>query len=211
MEIVAGVSMASSSNSTAGPASTSSGTDVTGPSGRESSEYKSELSDPDSQPGPSILDRLRAPTKSDLARKHCVAVNLPHNGKHCRPPMCWSDPKTVTPGMRIKSFPKECFSVSAGKLFCNACREGLSVKASVLQQHVKSAKHTEGKLRLECKEKHERDIGATMKAYDSEVHPKGETLPVEERVYRVKCVHTFLKAGVPLNKIESFWKRKHIG
>ena len=144
METVAGVSMASSSNSTAGPASTSSSTDVTGPSGRESSEYESELldSDPDSQPGPSILGRLWAPTKSDLARKRCIAVNLPHNGKHCRPPMCRSDPKTVTPGMRVKSFPKECFSASAGKLFCNACREELSDKASVLQQHVNSAKHT---------------------------------------------------------------------
>ena len=135
METVAGISMASSSNSTAGPASTSSSTDVTGPSGCESSEYESELledSDPDSQPRPSILDRLQAPTKSDLARKRCVAVNLPHNRKRCRPPMCRSDPKTVTPGMRVKSLPKECFSVSVGKLFYTACREELSVKASVL-------------------------------------------------------------------------------
>ena len=43
-----------------------------------------------------------------------------------------------------------------------------------------------------------------MKAYDDEVHPKGETFPVAERVYRVKCVRTFLKAGVPLNKLDLF-------
>ena len=43
-----------------------------------------------------------------------------------------------------------------------------------------------------------------MKAYNSEVHPKRETLLVEEHVYRVNCVRTFLKAGVPLNKIDIF-------
>ena len=57
---------------------------------------------------------------------------------------------------------------------------------------------------MERKKKCEHDIAATMKAYDDEVHPKGETLPMEERVYRVKCVRTFLKAGVPLSKIDTF-------
>ena len=73
-----------------------------------------------------------------------------------------------------------------------------------LHVHTKCAKHREGKVRLERKEKCERDIAATMKAHDNEVHPKGETLPMEERVYRVKCVCTFLKVGVPLSKIETF-------
>ena len=73
------VPMASSSNSKAGSASTLSSTDVTGLSSRESSEYKSELlehSDPGSHPVLSILDRLQVPTKSELARNCCVAINL---------------------------------------------------------------------------------------------------------------------------------------
>ena len=156
------------------------------------------------QPVLSILEKLRSLTISELARKRRVATNLPHDGKRYKKPNCRSDPKTITPAMRVKSHPEECFVVSAGKLFCTACREELSVKASVLQLHVKSVKHIDGKVRLQRKEKHERDIAATMKAYDDEVHPKGETLPMEERVYRVKCVRTFLKAGVPLNKIDTF-------
>ena len=39
----------------------------------------------------------------------------------------------------------------------------------------KCAKHREGKIHLESKEKCEHDIAATMKAYNNEVHPKGDT------------------------------------
>ena len=36
------------------------------------------------------------------------------------------------------------------------------------------------------------------------MHPKGETLPPSQQVFRVKVMKTFLRAGVPLNKISSF-------
>jgi len=37
------------------------------------------------------------------------------------------------------------------------------------------------------------------------VHPSGETLPDDSiRVYRVKVLTTFLKAGVPIHKIDDF-------
>ena len=36
------------------------------------------------------------------------------------------------------------------------------------------------------------------------MHPSGETLPDSIRVYRVKVLTTFLKAGVPINKIDDF-------
>ena len=43
-----------------------------------------------------------------------------------------------------------------------------------------------------------------MKKYDELAHPKGETLTEEQRVYRVRVVTAFLKAGVPLNKLDNF-------
>ena len=43
-----------------------------------------------------------------------------------------------------------------------------------------------------------------LKKNDEEVHPVGETLPAEQRLYRVKVVSNFLKAGVPITKITSF-------
>ena len=43
-----------------------------------------------------------------------------------------------------------------------------------------------------------------MKNYDKEVHPKGEMLSDNQRVFRVRVLKTFLKAGVPLQKMDDF-------
>ena len=43
-----------------------------------------------------------------------------------------------------------------------------------------------------------------LKVYEQEAHPSGETLPEAHKLYRVKVVSTFLKAGVPLAKLEHF-------
>ena len=40
--------------------------------------------------------------------------------------------------------------------------------------------------------------------YNKDVHPRGESLPEEKYIYRVKVVSSFLKAGVPLSKMNSF-------
>lgn len=43
-----------------------------------------------------------------------------------------------------------------------------------------------------------------MKKYNELADTKGETLTEEQRVYRVRVVTAFLKAGVPLNKLDNF-------
>ena len=113
------------------------------------------------------------------------------------------DPKSVTPAQRVREVPDEQLCVSAGKLFCKACREELSTKLSILKGHIKTKKHADGVKRREAKEIRERDIARSLKAHD-ESHPRGETLPIDQRVYRVKVVTFFLRAGVPLSKLESF-------
>ena len=57
---------------------------------------------------------------------------------------------------------------------------------------------------MEKKEARERDIAESLTKYNKEIHPRGETLPQEQQVYRVNVVSAFLKAGVPLNKIDCF-------
>ena len=54
------------------------------------------------------------------------------------------------------------------------------------------------------KEKRERDIAGALAVYDEYTHPKGETLPTDHRVYHIKVVTSFLKAGVPLTKLDYF-------
>ena len=45
----------------------------------------------------------------------------------------------------LRSSPMNTLSVVSKKLFCEACREPVSVKESVLEQHLRSAKHGTGK------------------------------------------------------------------
>ena len=152
---------------------------------------------------PLLLSRLKQEPVSSLNRKRKVAHNLPHDGKRRKPPCYSSEPKRVTPAQRLREFPDQKLVVSAGKLFCTACKEDVALKSNI-ELHIKSDKHTRGKEKLACKEKREHDIVKALGAYDEEVHPVGETLPADQRIFRIKVVSTFLKAGVPLNKIDIF-------
>ena len=105
---------------------------------------------------------------------------------------------------KVREFAGENLSVLSGKLFCNACWETLSVKKSVLIQHVKSVKHATGKERLASKQARERNIAYMLRKYDKDEQPIGETLSEEVRFYRIGVVTSFLKAGVPRSKIDCF-------
>ena len=71
---------------------------------------------------------------------------------------CSTDPSSIKPLQRAKEFSSEFVGVSAGKRFCRACREQLSLKKSSIQKHVTSVKHTAGKDKLAKKEKRDMDI-----------------------------------------------------
>ena len=52
------------------------------------------------------------------------------------------------------------------------------------------------------KEAREQEIADAMVLYNEINHGCGETLPKNIQVYRVKVITTFLRAGVPLSKID---------
>jgi len=56
-------------------------------------------------------------------------------------PGCSTDPKSVSVMQRVNKFPGEMLTNSAGKLFCSVCGEELSLKLSIINSHVESAKH----------------------------------------------------------------------
>ena len=58
--------------------------------------------------------------------------------------------------------------------------------------------------RIERKEARERDIAEALKRHDQTIRQKGDTLPESQRIYRVKVAMTFLRAGVPFEKIDCF-------
>ena len=80
----------------------------------------------------------------------------------------------------------------------------MSLKGSVIANHIKSAKHRVGKKRLKQKEAKEADIASALRAHNEAVHLRGETLPEQQQVFRVRVVSCFLCAGVPLSKVDLF-------
>ena len=157
---------------------------------------------------PSLLSRLRSPQPADISRPRKIKKNSPTDVGNKRSQVAASrskhNPKSTTPHQRVQEFPGENFSVSAGKLFCCGCREELALKVSTIRLHVKSRKHQSGKERRLRSEASERDIATSFAKYNQQEHTSGETLPEEMQVYRIRVVTAFLKAGVPLSKIEKF-------
>ena len=159
---------------------------------------------PSSSTAVTILDALKAPRLSDFTRKRKVDCNPPPRGKRRARGEGTSEPKTVSASQRVNEFSGECLVTTgkgAGKLFCSACRGELSLRKNIIVSHIASNKHKVGKEKLALKESRERDIA---KVNDEANHPVGETLPMEQRVYRVKVLKSFLGAAVPLTKLDSF-------
>lgn len=82
----------------------------------------------------SLLAQLRSPTPSDLARPRKIKHNkLPVGKKHGHSAGSRSyNPKSLSPHQRVCEFPNESLCVSAGKLFCNTCREEIALKTTVM-------------------------------------------------------------------------------
>ena len=152
----------------------------------------------------SVLDKLRCPASSELSRKRKIPLNPPPTGAKRSMGKTVDEPKTITASARLKEFPNEHLRVNNKNLFCSACREILSLKKSVINLHIKSVKHANGKARLASRDKREKNIADMLGKFDKEMHPVGESLPTAVRVHRVKVLTAFMKAGIPINKIDSF-------
>ena len=85
--------------------------------GRTDSEQENELTYSSSSSVPSLLSVLWAPRLLDLVRKRKTQTNNPGKCKKTRSTSsAGSDPKRLKPKDRLKKFPDEQLSVSAGKL-----------------------------------------------------------------------------------------------
>ena len=86
------------------------------------------------------LSQLKRAQASDFAKSRVVASNKGKN-KTQRGPGKTSQKKStsltyVPVDARIREFKEEPFHKSNGKLFCEACREEVYVKASIIKRHV---------------------------------------------------------------------------
>ena len=100
---------------------------------------------------------------------------------------------------RINQFPDQHLSVRGTTIFCNACREMVSSKKSILASHCSSRKHAKGKDALKRSRLREQTIA---EALSREKTRKDNTLPLAEQAYRQEVVEEFLKAGIPIGKVD---------
>lgn len=152
----------------------------------------------------SLLDKLKSPDSSLLARQRKVLTNPPPVGKKRSTGIASRNDPGVHPSKRVTEYPGEHLKVSRGKLFCEACREILSVKRSTLANHITSSKHLAGKKRLKGTESKQKDIAEALSKYNADNHLRGESNPEEHNVFRVKVVKAFLEAGICLSKLKFF-------
>ena len=71
-----------------------------------------------------------------------------------------------------------------------------------MKTHMRSTKHQERQSKHQSMELQERDITTALGTFNKKVHNKGETLPLDMQVYRLKVVSTFLCAAILLSKLD---------
>ena len=157
--------------------STTPGDSATGTSTISGEDYDTDTESEETGTVVSLLDRLKSATAADIARPRKTKRNDPPRGKRRCKGAVSSDPKGVTPQQRVREFTNESLTVSQGHLFCTACRERLSIKRSIIKNHVQSTKHKKSQQRLKNKETRERDIAESLRKYNNAVHSRGESLP----------------------------------
>ena len=74
--------------------------------------------------------------------------------------------------------------MSLGRLFCNACRETISVKRSTVANNIKSTKHMKSKIKLSQRQSKDTDLLSALRKYNAETNPVGQTFPDDQRLYR---------------------------
>ena len=163
-----------------------------GPSGLRSKMASSSSTSTDSTPSTSS-------TPSAVPRASTSRERVPKSNTGKYKERGNSDPKNVSLRDRIEEFPDENLCLRGGKLFCNGCKEILSSKKSILKNHIASKKHAAGKEKLKVTKKRDQTIEEALR---KEKHNKDSTLPVEERAYRLQVVEEFLKAGIPIRKMD---------
>ena len=116
--------------------------------------------------------------------------------------------KRVSPSERVSDFKGECLSTSMGKLYCDACHVVLSTKKSIVKNHIKSDRHREAKEKTQKAGARQSTLQASWKEYQREHDLSlvgtglSRATPDGEILRRINVVESFLKAGVPLAKID---------
>ena len=114
-----------------------------------------------------------------------------------------SNPNTRSPEDRVKQYPEEPFCVSNGSLFCNACRQVIGLKKTIIDNHLKSQRHVSKKPNHFQNQIRDQSIIQMLKTSSlASEFVVGPNVPDSSKLFRYHVVNTCLATGIPLNKLE---------
>ena len=110
---------------------------------------------------------------------------------------------SVSLDQRVRQYPGQMLVVSAGSLYCSACKIVLQNIKSLVDAHVATAKHKAHVSKVTHRASADRELHSELITYYAE-HPdeRGSSTAPEVQAYRFLVVQAFLAAGIPLTKVE---------
>ena len=168
------------------------------------SDIERDILDEDDDEDVVVLDKADA---AAISRER--SLNRSAKGTSIEPGPKKPKPIHVNPHQRVQEFPDECLAVSGGKLFCDACHHIVNLKKSVVEKHIESRTHLAGKEKRKSERYRQQRVAKSwddyQKRHGKDLSGAGLTsaIPVQQSLRRVAVVTEFLKAGIPLAKIDS--------
>ena len=158
-----------------------------------------------------VFERLPAPGEAHVARKR--SMNRSSKGKGDKKRKKESSGRSTTAPRiscqkRVDQYPGEYLTVSAGKLMCEVCHVEVARKNSIVKKHVQSCRHTQAKGQRAKAKSHQQLLSRSWDKY-KETHKDAvrgtglsDAVPTDTIMRRANVVEGFLKAGIPLSKID---------
>ena len=120
---------------------------------------------------------------------------------------------TVTAIQRVNQFPGELLKNDCSKLVCTACHMEIGLKKSVIRLHLKSERHKRGKEARLREVERQVLVKTSFEQYQKRHCQDGEmsqlagtglsaAVDIDVSVKRIETVQAFMKAGIPLKKID---------
>jgi hypothetical protein len=145
------------------------------------------------------------PELADIERKRKLKRKAPtKTGAHRGGGTRLSREPKIRPQQRINEFPGEGWAVFNGKLFCQGCKEELSLIRSSCTHHVKTQKHISKRVAREKLLLRDANLKDDLTAYfTANAGEKGASVRPEVHVERYAITRGWAAAGVPLQKLDA--------
>lgn len=109
----------------------------------------------------------------------------------------------VSLNSRVRQYAGQMLAVSGSELMCTVCEETVQNIKSSIDAHVSGSKHILALRKAKEKVGHEGDLRSELISYyKSNPEEKGSTVSIDDVIFRLQVIETFLSAGVPLSKVD---------